>query len=140
MARRTIEQTLELGVSRNLIEIKEDRIHYLIQNKEYNFNDPEEPVRASIYIELVEDYNYSPYLIDFEVSVPRRTPNDFADIVVFKDEPHLENYIVVEAKEENRSETEWVQDIEQGFGNANGLRSEYLIVDKFNERKVPKKT
>jgi len=136
MARRTIQQTLELGVSRNLIEIKEDRIHYLIQNKEYNFNDPEEPVRAGIYIELVEEYNYSPYLIDFEVSVPRRTPNDFADIVVFKDEEHLENYLVVEAKEENRSETQWQQDIEQGFGNANGLRSEFLIVDKFNERKV----
>ena len=85
---------------------------------------------------MVEEYKYSPYLIDFEVSVPRRTPNDFADIVVFKDEAHLENYLVVEAKEKNRSETEWVQDIEQGFGNANGLRSEYLIVDKFNERKV----
>ena len=46
MARRTVEQTLELGVSRNLIEIKEDRIHYLIQNKEYKFDNPEEKVRA----------------------------------------------------------------------------------------------
>ena len=83
MPRRTLQETIDLGISRYLIEITDMKIKYLIQNKEYEFG-PEERVRAAIYIELVEDYNYSPSRIDFEVQVPRRTPSDFADIVVYE--------------------------------------------------------
>lgn len=135
MPRRTLQETIDLGISRYLIEITDMKIKYLIQNKEYEFG-PEERVRAAIYIELVEDYNYSPSRIDFEVQVPRRTPSDFADIVVYEGDERLTNYVVVESKRENCSDTEFNQAIEQGFGNANSLRSKYLIVDNFRQRQV----
>jgi len=135
MPRQTIEYYLELGQERQLIEVTDSRIKYTLQGKEYEL-DPEEQVRAAVYVELVEDYLYSPRLIDFEVEVPRRTPGDFADIVVFKGEDNLENYIVVESKRVNCSGADFEQAIEQGFGNANSLRADFLVVDSFSARRV----
>jgi type I restriction enzyme M protein len=130
-----IQKMLNLGISRSLIEIKENRIRYLVQNKEYEL-DPEEKVRGAVYVQLVEKYQYSPTKIDFEVEVPRRTPADRADIVVFEDEDKLSNYIVVEAKRDRCPQEEFNQGREQGFGNANSLRAKYLIVDSYNRREV----
>ncbi len=135
MTRRTLEETIKLGISRKLIEITDEKVKYLIQSKDYD-RGPEELVRAAIYVELVEDYHYSPSRIDFEVEVPRRTPSDFADIVVYEDDERQTNYIVVENKREDCSETEFAQAIEQGFGNANSLRAKFLIVDNFKQRRV----
>jgi len=135
MQRRTVKETIDLGISRQLIEITDTTIKYLIQNKEYNL-EPEERVRAVVYVELVEDYHYSPLRIDFEIPVPRRTPSDFADIVVYEDDQRLINYIVVETKRPDCSDTEFNQAVEQGFGNANSLRSKYVIVDSFKQRQV----
>lgn len=135
MSRRTLEETLDLGIKRKLIEINNGIIKYIIQGKEYACT-PEENVRAAVYVELVEDYHYSPYRIDFEVLVPRRMPGDFADIVVFEDDAKLSNYIVVETKRADCSDTDFEQAIEQGFGNANSLRAKYLIVDNFTRRQV----
>src|ERR1035437_198124 len=130
----TIQELIDLGTERNLIEIKEDKIKYLVQNKEYVLADPEEIVRAATYVELVELYKYSPNKIQVEVPVPRRTPNDYADIVVYKEDDHAGNYIVVENKKQNVSEQDFVQAIEQGFGNANSLRAEYLAISNFDNR------
>jgi type I restriction enzyme M protein len=135
MRHRTLEEMIKLGISRKLIEITDEKVKYPIQSKDYD-RDPEELVRAAIYIELVEDYHYSPFRIDFEVQVPRRNPSDFADIVVYEDNERRANYIVVENKREDCSETEFTQAIEQGFGNANSLRAKFLIVDNFKERRV----
>lgn len=135
MPRKTLQETIELGVSRQLIEITDTKIKYLIQNKEYDLT-PEERVRAAVYIELIEDCHYSPFRIDFEVQVPRRTPSDFADIVVYEDDERLSNYIVVENKRDDCSDAEFDQAIEQGFGNANSLRAKYLIIHNFNQRHV----
>ncbi len=135
MPRRSLPETIELGINRHLIEITDNKIKYLIQHKEYDF-DPEEKVRAAVYIELIEDYHYSPIRIDFEIQVPRRTPGDFADIVIFEDDRRLSNYIVIETKREDCSEADLNQAIEQGFGNANSLRAKYLIIDNFAQRKI----
>lgn len=135
MPRRTLQEIIDLGVSRQLIELTDTKIKYLIQNKEYDLT-PEERVRVAVYIELIEDCHYSPFRIDFEVQVPRRTPSDFADIVVYEDDERLSNYIVVESKRDDCSEAEFGQAIEQGFGNANSLRSKYLIIHNFNQRQV----
>ncbi len=135
MPRRTLQETIDLGIRRLLIEITDTKVKYLIQNKEYDL-DPEERVRAAVYIELVEDYHYSPFRIDFEVQVPRRTPSDFADIVVYEDNENLINYIVIENKREDCSDTEFNQGIEQGFGNSNSLRSKYLIIDNFRQKQI----
>nr|YP_009472854.1 hypothetical protein [Caulerpa manorensis]ARO74440.1 hypothetical protein [Caulerpa manorensis] len=123
-----LNKILQNGIKAKLLSIDGDNIIYEIQKKIYKFSDPEEKVRAVTYINLVNKYKYSPYLIDFEVPVPRRTPVDRADIVVYRDEKKTINYLVVENKKTNISDIEFYQAIEQGFGNANSLRANYLLV------------
>jgi len=126
----TYVKLLETGVAKGYISISEDnaRITYVKQNKTYRFSDPEEKVRASYYVELIEKYQYLPDRIGLEVTVPRRTPNDLADIVVFRDEDKKQPYIVVECKRDGISDSEFEQTIEQAFGNTNSLRASYAAV------------
>ena len=67
--------------------------------------------------------SYTPRSIRTEVIVPRRTPEDLADVVVYKDERCQEPYLVVENKKENLSQKDRNQAIEQLFGNTNSLKS-----------------
>lgn len=119
---------IQLGIAKNLIQFNADntRITYIRRNKTYNFKDPEETVRAETFVQLAEVYGYAPENIDFEVRVPRRTPNDLADIVIYTDQALTTAYIVVECKREIVTDAEYKQAIEQGFGNANSLRATFL--------------
>ena len=123
---------IQTGIEKGLISINEDksRITYFTkpQSKSYRYSDPEEKVRAVVFLQLILDYEYPINRIQLEVQVPRRTPNDWADIVVFNDDECKSPYIVVECKNEEVSEQEFVQAIEQGFGNANSLKAHYLLV------------
>lgn len=67
--RRTLNHTILLGKQRGLLEITDTRIKYMQQNREYEA-DPEEYVRAAVYVELVEDYHYFPSRIQLEVPIP----------------------------------------------------------------------
>ncbi len=121
---------IQIGIANGLIQFNAEntRITYVDRNKTYNFKDPEEIVRAESYIQLVEIYGYDPKRIDFEVTVPRRTPSDSADIVVYSDDACLAPYIVVECKKEAATNAEFKQAIEQGFGNANSLRAAFVWI------------
>lgn len=121
---------LQTGIKNGLIQFNADntRITYTNRNKTYNFKDPEETVRAETFVQLAEVYGYAPENIDFEVRVPRRTPNDLADIVIYTDDKLTAAYIVVECKKEIVTDAEYKQAIEQGFGNANSLRAAFLWV------------
>lgn len=134
---------LKQGIEDGFIKIDDEQkfITYLHPNKKYRFGDPEEKVRAEIYLQIIYDYGYKPERMDVELIVPRRTPSDLADIVVFDDDDKKKPYIVVECKKTIVSEAEFVQAIEQGFGNAvslgadwvwvtSGLKSKYYSVDK----------
>ncbi len=127
----TLIQEAEL---RGYLEFNPDRtrITYLCSRRYTDdFTDPEEQVRAFIYAWLIIRKGYPASRIDIELTVPRRTPADRADIVVFEDDRLTGPYLVVEAKEEQSTQGEWNQAIEQGFGNANSLRTtKYLLVDK----------
>lgn len=103
-------------------------IRYCATSKRYKFTDPEELVRAETFVQLIDNYKYPANRILFEVTVPRRTPNDWADIVVYKDDECKEPYIVIECKQRDVSNAEFLQAIEQGFGNANSLRCPFLWV------------
>lgn len=118
---------------RGYLQFNEDRtrVTYLC-GREYtdNFTDPEEIVRAWIYSWLIIEKGYPANRIEVEYTVPRREPGDRADIVVFSDDERTVPYLVVEAKKESCTQGEWRQAIEQGFGNANSLRTtQYLLVD-----------
>lgn len=70
------------AVHRGFIAFKGSKVTYhLNQKKTYNWNDPEEWVRAFAISFLVFKKGYPPSRMKTEVKVPRRTPNDWADIV-----------------------------------------------------------
>jgi len=124
------EEFLSAGVDKKYIKFSKDksRITYNEINKTYSFKNPEEKVRASFYVELIEKYNYPENRLDTEVVVPRRTPSDKADIVIFEDDEKKKPYLVVECKKDGITDAEFKQAIEQVFGNANSLRAKFAAV------------
>lgn len=122
----TLREELEKG---GYIKLSEDekRVTYVAQQKGYRL-DPEELVRARFYLELIFKYGYKPERFDLEFSVPARTPEVKADIVIYEDDAKKKPYIVVECKRPEVSQAEIRQAIEQAFGNANTLRAKYAIV------------
>lgn len=122
------------AISRNLIEINGDRVIYNIhQRKTYSWTDPEEWVRARTIAFLVLEKSYTPLSIRTEVVVPRRTPEDLADIVVYTDENCREPYLVIENKKERITLPQKRQAIEQLFGNSNSLRAPIGLFDNWDE-------
>ena len=128
---------IQIGQQKNYIQILDQgtTIHYVVPDKKYRFKDPEEQIRASYYVELIERYQYPETRINLEVKVPRRTSSDFADIVVFDDDEQQIPYIVVECKKDKISEAEFSQAIEQAFGNCNSLAGELCGVVAGNTRR-----
>jgi type I restriction enzyme M protein len=125
-------------------EGKNERIHYVDADHTERWADPEEKVRAEFWAELIYKYEYSTKRIRFEIKVPRRTPNDLADLVIYgdKDDELKAPYFVFECKRADVSDAEFAQSIEQACGNrANldakfcgaiaGLTRRFLRFDKF---------
>jgi type I restriction enzyme M protein len=122
------------AIMRGIIEIKNDRISYNIkQKKSYTWTDPEEWVRAFSISHLVLEKGYPTNRIKTEVKVPRRTPNDWADIVVYRDDACKTPFLVVECKSAGQNRTNKAQGIEQLFGNSNSLRSEFGLYEEYSD-------
>ena len=128
---------LHIGEQKGYIELLNEgtTIRYVAPNEKHKFTNPEEQVRARFYVELIELFQYSQNRIDLEVTVPRRTPSDRADIVVFQDDEKKNPFIVVECKKDETSEAEFKQAIEQAFGNCNSLGGHYAVVVAGNTRR-----
>jgi type I restriction enzyme M protein len=109
---------------------KTERIQYLAADHSERWADPEEKVRAEFWAELIYKYEYRPERIRFEVRVPRRTPNDLADIVIYgdKDDELKAPYFVMECKRADVSDAEFAQSIEQACGNRASLGAKYCGV------------
>jgi type I restriction enzyme M protein len=121
---------VEEAQRRGYLSINGDRITYHChRDYEDDWSDPEEKVRARTYAWLIIERDYSPNRINLEVTVPRRTPNDWADIVLYRDNECHSPYLVVEDKPEGINTNERHQGIEQAFGNANSLRAPYVLFD-----------
>lgn len=120
---------IEEAERRGYLEFSGRKIKYKCGNTyEDNFNDPEEKVRAGLFAWLIIEKEYPATAIKIEVTVPRRTPSDKADIVVYRDTDTRTPYLVVEAKEPSATKAEFKQAIEQAFGNANSLRDTTLTL------------
>src|SRR3990170_1871626 len=114
---------IQLGLKKGYLRETNGHILYVACGKKYKAADPEESVRAAFYVQLIEKYQYPPERIDVEVEVPRRTPSDYADIVVYSDDQSKSPFIVVECKREGLSHKETNQGIEQAFGNVNSVKN-----------------
>ena len=125
------EQNIKRGVEAGIISFNDDKTKLTYTcSRAYttSFKNQEEKVRASYFCELVLDYDYPKEKIDFEVVVPRRTPEDRADIVIYEDDDLKTPYLVVETKKDGITDAEFKQAIEQAFGNANSLRAKLASV------------
>jgi len=116
-----LEQAIEDSHAELTGEGKKERIRYIAADHSERWSDPEEKVRAEFWAELIYKYEYDPNQIKFEVRVPRRTPNDLADLVIYKDDECKDPYFVFEAKRSDVSDAEFAQSIEQACGNRASL-------------------
>lgn len=125
------EQNIQRGIRKGYIYLSEDKskiTYHCSRDYTTSFKNPEEKIRASYFAELVLDYECPNKRIDFEVIVPRRTPEDRADILVYEDDELKKSYLVVECKKDGITDAEFKQAIEQAFGNANSLRAKFASV------------
>lgn len=121
-----LQKGKDLGVI--VIDETNNQVTYRLGREgKYQWSDPEEQVRAEIILRSIFDYEYSPMRMVTEVTTPGRTPNSRADVVVFKDDRRRDPYITVETAAPNLSPQEKEQKIEQLFGNANALASEFAV-------------
>lgn len=77
-----------------------EKVVYAAVNRSERWSDPEERVRAEFYAELIYRYGYSPDRIGVEITVPDRSPNDFADLLVYEDDERKRPFAVIECKKE----------------------------------------
>jgi len=92
-------ETVTEAVRRGVITLTDNRVIYrLNQQRAYDWTDPEEWVYAHPIAWLIISQDYPTNRIRTEVTVPRRTSNDFADIVVNCDDQSRTPYLVVQNK------------------------------------------
>jgi len=120
--RTYFEQAIEDGHLRLDQSGRFEKIQYVATNRSERWSDLEEKVRAEFYAELIYRYGYSPDRIGVEITVPDRSPNDFADLVIFRDDERKRPFAVVECKKEAISDAEFTQAVEQAWGNGNAAK------------------
>lgn len=140
-----LNSIIQLGVDKGLIEFNEDftKIKYIFQNKERNYNNPEEKVQAETFCKLVLDYNYPEENIKQFVNITVGSNVKEADIVIYNDKEHTRPHIVVECKKPEVTEQEFKQAVNQAYSYSyalsgtikylwitSGIKDEYYRVDK----------
>jgi len=123
----TFEKILKEGERKGYFRFHNDgaRIEYLPSGHKENLNDPEEKVRAEYYFDLIEKYGYPAARIGLEVEMPDRTPERYADIVIYENDAQTKPYIVVECKKDGISDAEFEQSTKQAIANARVLHAPF---------------
>ena len=111
-----------------IVEGRNARIHYIAADHSERWSGPEEKVRAEFWAELIFKYEYLPEQIDFEVTVPDRTPSRFADLVIYRDNELKSPYFVFECKRPDLFDAAFEQAIEQAVASRNLLGAVYCGV------------
>ncbi len=130
------EEYLKAGQSKGYFIMDSNKIKYLASGKKYNFNNPEEKVRAEYYFDLIEKYHYPVNRIELETEMPDRTPERYADIVIYSDGAKKKPYIVVECKKDGISDAEFEQATKQAIANARVLHAPFAICVAGNTRRA----
>ena len=120
-----LEQALADGEAEIIVRGRTERIRYVAADRSERWSDPEEKIRAELWAELIYKYEYPPERLGFEVNVPRRIPNDFADLVIYRDDELKSPWFVFECKRADVSDAAFNQSIEQACGNRASLGAQY---------------
>lgn len=124
-----LESHLQNGVRNQLISFNKDQTQITYHVKEpytTSFRNPEEPVRAACFCELVLKYKYPADQIQFEVLT--KPDKDRIDLVVYKDKKFKEPFVVVECKKDGISDAEFENAVEQAYRYAHYISAWYIIV------------
>ncbi len=119
----------QLWIEKGLISIDEESNKIIYKNlkngeKKYKFSDPEEQVRADYFVDLIINYQYEAQDIDLEVEMPKRVPNQFADLVIYEENSDT-IYFVIEFKRSDITDNEFEQAVKQGIWNGRVLNAKY---------------
>ena len=140
-----MKEYIKIGIEQGYISFDKEmsRITYTYQNKQRNYNNPEEKVQAETFLRLILDYKYPVNRIKQFVPVTMGSEVKEADIVVYEDDMCMSPHILVECKKQEVSEAEYQQAIEQAYSYAfalpceikyvwvtSGIKSDYFEVDK----------
>lgn len=108
---------LEQGITKGLIALEDDgkTIIYRHQGKRRNYQNPEEKVQAETFLKLVLEYGYPVNRVRQFEKVTIGSSVREADIIIYADDDCKKPFIVVECKEKEVSDAEFVQAIEQAF-------------------------
>ena len=132
------EDYLSLGQKKGYFILDKGKIKYLAVGKSYNFSNPEEKVRMAYYFDLIEKYKYPADRIEFEIGMPDRTPDRYADIVIFTSDEKRNPYIIIECKKDGITDAEFEQATKQAIANARLLKAPFAICVAGNTRRVIK--
>jgi hypothetical protein len=123
---------------RGYLELRDSRrvVYRCRRQREQDWADPEEQVRAAVFAWLILEREYPATGIDVEVTVPRRAPGAQADLVVYEDDAWRVPYLVVETTARGLNERAACQAVEQAVGNATGLRAKYALYDNADESRL----
>lgn len=129
---------MELGKEKGYLGFIEKKgkkyVRYIYAAKEYCLDDPEESVRASAYVELIENYSYPVEKIKLEEYPPVREGSRPSDIVVYDQDDFA--FLVIEFKKADATK----EDIQTGkrelFGNANLFGVRWALFDCRAERQA----
>ena len=88
------------------------------------------------YFDLIEKYNYPPDKIEFEIGMPDRTPDRYADIVIFTNDKQRKPYIIIECKKDGITDAEFEQATKQAIANARLLKAPFAICVAGNTRRA----
>lgn len=117
---------IKLGLEQRFIKCEGDFLLYTHQGVKKNLNNPEEKIRAQVFIKLVLEKEYPTQNIAIEVSVKQGSKDKNktrADIVVYKTKTHKKAYIVIECKKQAQRDLREAK--EQAISYANSLRADY---------------
>lgn len=131
------DETVAEAMRRGVFSVEGTAIKYRLgHERTERWTDPEERVRAYVVAYLVVQKGYPSDRIKLEVTVPRRTPSDRADVVVYRDDELDYPYLVVECKSAGQAPQDRLQGVEQAFGNATGLEAPFVLYDDGGESQL----
>lgn len=141
---RPEETWIERGQRKGLISISADgsRVTYHQcgnEGRTYSddYTDPEEKVRASLFVELIEKYQYQPERIWIEKHISDRRPDFPGDLVVYEDDELKQPFILVETKSPDwEPERKFKGATEQAFENAHLVGGVKFVVVDCGTRRV----
>lgn len=128
-----MDSLLKLGEDNKLFEFTENKTHiiYNTNQKKGNrqpWNETEEKVRAEVLTKYVLEYEYPLKNIKIEVPVKKGSGDsdkNRADIIIYTDEKHKKDYIIIETKTKEYKDIKEAKD--QAISYANYRRAEYAV-------------